>query len=209
MGESLMEQCCVEVEGLLVMNFFPQRRSNDGVLGFNKFEKRTGLILISWIPSWDCFWVQLVIAVRFTCNRYDEDVCAHPHNRYEALERSRHGGQPRQCLAVISVLCFWAHQLFWGVAFAIGAVLVCAEVLRVAYAFMVLVLLWMTLCHLEQLVLWLKAPVMVDAVSIHGDRYAASIPANSSLKTLQYALTTSFGSIRYGSLFEAAIRTLW
>ncbi|KAE9615399.1 hypothetical protein Lalb_Chr04g0254811 [Lupinus albus] len=73
------------------------------------------------------------------------------------------------------------------------------------------------------LVLWLKAPVMVDAggflcvwncvcrivVSIHGDRYAASIPANSSLKTLQYALTTSFGSIRYGSLFEAAIRTLW
>ena len=24
-------------------------------------------------------------------------------------------------LAVISVLCFWAGQIFWGVAFAIGA----------------------------------------------------------------------------------------
>ena len=26
-------------------------------------------------------------------------------------------------LAVISVLCFWAHQFFWGVVFAIGAAL--------------------------------------------------------------------------------------
>ncbi|KAL5101264.1 hypothetical protein RYX36_005591, partial [Vicia faba] len=75
-------------------------------------------------------------------------------------------------LAVISVLCFWAHQFFWGVAFAIGAglhfwyiisvidrlpfkmlvlqkavkmVWNLPEVLRVAYATMALVLLWMAL----------------------------------------------------------------
>ncbi|PKI73983.1 hypothetical protein CRG98_005600 [Punica granatum] len=32
MGESLTEQCCVEVEGLWVVNFFPRRRRNDGRL---------------------------------------------------------------------------------------------------------------------------------------------------------------------------------
>ncbi|KAL5064508.1 hypothetical protein RYX36_026245 [Vicia faba] len=75
-------------------------------------------------------------------------------------------------LAVISVLCFWAHQFFWGIAFAIGAALHflyiisvinrlpftmlvlqkavkmvwnLPEVLRVAYATMALVLLWMAL----------------------------------------------------------------
>ena len=31
MGESLTEQCCVELEGLQVVNFFSQRRSNDGI----------------------------------------------------------------------------------------------------------------------------------------------------------------------------------
>ncbi|XLT62592.1 hypothetical protein S245_020513 [Arachis hypogaea] len=31
MGESLTEQCRVEVEGLRVMNFFSRRRSNDGL----------------------------------------------------------------------------------------------------------------------------------------------------------------------------------
>jgi len=45
-------------------------------------------------------------------------------------------------------------------------------------------------------------------VSIHGGCEAASVPANSIMKSLQYALTTSFGSICYGSLFTAAIRTL-
>ncbi|KAL2996231.1 hypothetical protein AAZX31_10G262400 [Glycine max] len=75
-------------------------------------------------------------------------------------------------LAVISVLCFWAGQIFWGVAFAIGAsiqflyvisvidrlpftmlvlqkavkmVWNIPEVMRVAYAFMFVVLLWMAL----------------------------------------------------------------
>lgn len=45
-------------------------------------------------------------------------------------------------------------------------------------------------------------------VSIHGSCEAAPIPANSVMKSLQYALTTSFGSICYGSLFTVAIRTL-
>lgn len=49
---------------------------------------------------------------------------------------------------------------------------------------------------------------MVFLVLFHGGRDAASIPANSLVKSLQYALTTSFGSICYGSLFTAAIRTL-
>ncbi|TKY60332.1 hypothetical protein E2542_SST17430 [Spatholobus suberectus] len=31
MGESLTEQCRMEVEGLRVMNFFSRRRSNDGL----------------------------------------------------------------------------------------------------------------------------------------------------------------------------------
>ncbi|XP_021675777.1 uncharacterized protein LOC110661454 isoform X2 [Hevea brasiliensis] len=73
-------------------------------------------------------------------------------------------------LAVISVLCFWCEQFFWGVAFAIGAALQflyvisvidrlpftmlvlqkavnmvwsLPEVMRVAYAFMLVMLLWM------------------------------------------------------------------
>ncbi|CAN6476516.1 unnamed protein product [Victoria cruziana] len=29
MGKSLMDQCCMKVEGLRVTNFFSQRRSND------------------------------------------------------------------------------------------------------------------------------------------------------------------------------------
>lgn len=48
----------------------------------------------------------------------------------------------------------------------------------------------------------------VVRVTIHGGREAESNPANSLMKSLQYALTTSFGSICYGSLFTAAIRTL-
>lgn len=34
------------------------------------------------------------------------------------------------------------------------------------------------------------------------------MPPNSLMKSLRYAVTTSFGSICYGSLFTAAIRTL-
>ena len=49
---------------------------------------------------------------------------------------------------------------------------------------------------------------MVFLVLIHGGRESESMPANSLMKSLQYALTTSFGSICYGSLFTAAIRTL-
>ncbi|XP_027364799.1 CTL-like protein DDB_G0274487 [Abrus precatorius] len=170
-------------------------------------------------------------------------------------------------LAVISVLCFWAEQIFWGVAFAIGAALQflyvisvidrlpftmlvlqkavkmvwnLPEVMRVAYAFMVVVLLWMALWSFGAAgvvassmgdggrwwllvvfsvsLFWTGAVLcnivhvivsgMVFLVLFHGGRDAASIPANSLMKSLQYALTTSFGSICYGSLFTAAIRTL-
>ncbi|RYR37071.1 hypothetical protein Ahy_A09g042000 [Arachis hypogaea] len=188
-------------------------------------------------------------------------------------------------LAVVSVLCFWAGQIFWGIAFAIGAALqflyVLAvidrlpftmlvlqkavkmvwnlpEVMRVAYLFMVVVLLWMALWsfgaagvvassigdggrwwllvvswqvllfillfllrlvvgadylsfpHLSTVIMLLIHAVsgMVFLVLFHGGREAASIPDDSLMKSLQYALTTSFGSICYGSLFTAAIRTL-
>ncbi|MED6131992.1 hypothetical protein PIB30_015143 [Stylosanthes scabra] len=49
---------------------------------------------------------------------------------------------------------------------------------------------------------------MVFLVLFHGGREAASIPDDSLTKSLQCALTTSFGSICYGSLFTAAIRIL-
>lgn len=75
-------------------------------------------------------------------------------------------------LAVISVLCFWGQHVFWGIAFAVGAALQflyvmsvldrfpftmlvlqkavkmvwdLPEVMRVAYAFMIIMLCWMIL----------------------------------------------------------------
>ncbi|ONI31337.1 hypothetical protein PRUPE_1G307200 [Prunus persica] len=170
-------------------------------------------------------------------------------------------------LAVISVLLFWMEQFFWGVAFAIGAVLQflyvisvidrlpftmlvlqaavkmvwsLREVMRVAYAFMLIMLLWMgiwsfgaagvvassigdggrwwLLVVLSISLFWTGAVLcntvhvivsgMVFLVLIHGGREASSMPPNSLMKSLRYAVTTSFGSICYGSLFTAAIRTL-
>lgn len=49
---------------------------------------------------------------------------------------------------------------------------------------------------------------MVFLVLIHGGRGATSMPPKPVVKSLRYAVTTSFGSICYGSLFTAAIRTL-
>jgi len=49
---------------------------------------------------------------------------------------------------------------------------------------------------------------VVFLVLIHGGPAAATMPPKPLLKSLQYAVTTSFGSICYGSLFTAAIRTL-
>lgn len=49
---------------------------------------------------------------------------------------------------------------------------------------------------------------MVFLDLIHGSREADSIPAYSLIRSVQYALTKSFGSICYGSLFTAAVRTL-
>ncbi|KAK8511863.1 hypothetical protein V6N13_029441 [Hibiscus sabdariffa] len=170
-------------------------------------------------------------------------------------------------LAVISVLCFWCEQFFWGVAFATGAavqflyvisvidrlpftmlvlqkavklVWSLPEVTRVAYAFMAVMLLWMgiwsfgisgvvassrgdlgrwwLLVVLSVSLFWTAAVLcntvhvivsgLVFLVLIHGGRNASSMPPNSLMKSLRYAVTTSFGSICYGSLFTAAIRTL-
>lgn len=49
---------------------------------------------------------------------------------------------------------------------------------------------------------------MVFLVLIHGGRGAVSMPPKPLLKSLRHAVTTSFGSICYGSLFTAVIRTL-
>ncbi|CAN1244751.1 CTL-like protein DDB_G0274487 [Linum perenne] len=170
-------------------------------------------------------------------------------------------------LAVISVLCFWCEQFFWGVTFAVGAALQflyvisvidrlpftmlvlrksvkmvwsLPDVMRVAYAFMLIMLLWMgiwsfgaagvlalnlpdgggwwLLLVLSISLFWTGAVIcntvhvivsgMVFLVLIHGGREAASMPPKSLMKSTRYALTTSFGSICYGSLFTAAIRTL-
>ncbi|KAJ4959647.1 hypothetical protein NE237_019557 [Protea cynaroides] len=170
-------------------------------------------------------------------------------------------------LAVISVFCFWGEQIFWGIAFAIGATLQflyiisvidrlpftmlvlqkavkliwsLREVMRVAYAFMAIMLLWMVLWSfgaagviasslgdggrwwllvvLSVSLFWTGAVLcntvhvivsgMVFLVLIHGGREAASMPPKPLTKSLRYAVTTSFGSICYGSLFTAAIRML-
>ncbi|XP_038707660.1 CTL-like protein DDB_G0274487 isoform X2 [Tripterygium wilfordii] len=170
-------------------------------------------------------------------------------------------------LAVVSVLCFWSEQFFWGVTFAIGAALQFLYVIsvvdrlpftmlvlqkgvkmvwslpeakRVVCAFMLAMLLWMgiwsfgaagvvassmgdggrwwLLMVLSVSLFWTGAVLcntvhvivsgMVFLVLIHDGREAASMPRKSVLKSLRYALTTSFGSICYGSLFTAAIRTL-
>uniref|UniRef100_A0A5B7BD43 Choline transporter-like protein n=1 Tax=Davidia involucrata TaxID=16924 RepID=A0A5B7BD43_DAVIN len=170
-------------------------------------------------------------------------------------------------LAVISVLCFWGEQFFWGVAFAIGAALQflyvisvidrlpftmlvlqgavkmvwnLPEAMKVAYAFMLVMLLWLALWSfgaagvvassmgdggrwwllvvLSVSLFWTGAVLcntvhvivsgMVFLVLINGGREAASTPPNPLMKSLRYAVTTSFGSICYGSLFTAAIRTL-
>ncbi|KAJ9563734.1 hypothetical protein OSB04_008894 [Centaurea solstitialis] len=171
------------------------------------------------------------------------------------------------CLAVLSVLCFWGKLVFWGVAFAIGSglqflyiisvidrlpftmlvlqravkmVWKLPEVMRVACAFMLVMLLWLALWSFGAAgvvasgigdggrwwllgvfsvsLFWTGAVLcntvhvivsgMVFLVLIHGGRDAESMPRNPLLQSLRHAVTTSFGSICYGSLFTAAIRTL-
>ncbi|KAL5828452.1 hypothetical protein ACOSQ3_017920 [Xanthoceras sorbifolium] len=114
------------------------------------------------------------------------------------------------------------------------------EVMRVAYAFMLVMLLWMALWSfgaagvvassmgdggrwwllvvLSVSLFWTGAVLcntvhvivsgMVFLVLIHDGRESSSMPPKPLMKSLQYALTTSLGSICYGSLFTAAIRTL-
>ncbi|XP_021723856.1 CTL-like protein DDB_G0274487 isoform X2 [Chenopodium quinoa] len=170
-------------------------------------------------------------------------------------------------LAVVSVFCFWAQQFFWGVTFAIGAVLQFLYVISVidrlpfsmlvlqkavkmawslprvmciAYAFILVMLSWMALWSFGAAgvvassigdsgrwwllvvfsisLFWTGAVLcntvhvivsgMVFLVLFHGGQETASMPSNSLMKSLRYAVTTSFGSICYGSLFTAAVRTL-
>lgn len=114
------------------------------------------------------------------------------------------------------------------------------DVMRVAYAFVLVMLCWMALWSfgvsgivameipnrgqwwlvlaLSVSLFWMGAILsntvhvivsgMVFLVLIHGGQAAASMPPKPLRKSLQYAVTTSFGSICYGSLFTAAIRTL-
>ncbi|QHO12448.1 CTL-like protein [Arachis hypogaea] len=170
-------------------------------------------------------------------------------------------------LAVISVLSFWAEQVFWGVAFAIGACLQLLyvisvidrlpftmlvlqkavkmvwnlpEVMKVAHAFVLLLLSWMVLWSfgvagvvassmgdggrwwllvvLSVSLFWTGAVLcntlhvvvsgIVFLANVHYSKESSSFPTKSLMKSLQYALTTSFGSICYGSLFTAVIRTM-
>nr|GMD57185.1 CTL-like protein DDB_G0274487 [Ipomoea batatas] len=170
-------------------------------------------------------------------------------------------------LAVISVLCFWWTQIFWGIAFAIGAALQflyvisvidrlpftmlvlqkavkmvwsLPEVMGVSCVFMVVMLSWLVLWSFGVAgivalsigdsgrwwllvvfcvsLFWTGAVFcniihvivsgMVFFVLYHGGRAEASMPPKPLLNSLRYAVTTSFGSICYGSLFTAAIRAL-
>ncbi|XP_073281108.1 uncharacterized protein [Primulina huaijiensis] len=170
-------------------------------------------------------------------------------------------------LAVISVLCFWVKQYFWGTAFAGGAALQflyvisvidrlpftmlvlqravnmvwnLPEVSRLTCIFMLIMLFWLSLWSfgaagvvalsmgdsgrwwlllvLSVSLFWTGAVLcnvvhvivsgMVFLVLSHGGREATSMPSKPLINSLRYAVTTSFGSICYGSLFTAAIRTL-
>uniref|UniRef100_A0A0C9QTX0 Choline transporter-like protein n=1 Tax=Wollemia nobilis TaxID=56998 RepID=A0A0C9QTX0_9CONI len=170
-------------------------------------------------------------------------------------------------LAVVSVLCFWDKQIFWGIAFAIAAVLHfmyvmsvmdrfpftmlvlkkavkmvwnLPEVVRVSYAFLAVMLLWMVLWSFGvsgviaanmddgrswwllvvfSISLFWTGAVLCNTVHVivagmvvlflmHGERGASSMPPKPLLRSFRHAVTTSLGSICYGSLFTAAIRTL-
>ncbi|RWW49111.1 hypothetical protein BHE74_00044760 [Ensete ventricosum] len=123
---------------------------------------------------------------------------------------------------------------------AVKMVLAIPDLMRVAYAFMIIMLCWMILWSFgisgviassfndsgcwwllvifSVSLFWTGAVFcntvhvivsgMVFLVLMHGNVSAASMPSKPLLKSLRYAVTTSFGSICYGSLFTAAIRTL-
>ena len=49
---------------------------------------------------------------------------------------------------------------------------------------------------------------LVMLLLIHGGKESPSMPAKPLLRSFKHSVTTSLGSICYGSLFTAAIRTL-
>ncbi|KAL3693433.1 hypothetical protein R1sor_007084 [Riccia sorocarpa] len=168
-------------------------------------------------------------------------------------------------LAVISVFCFWDEQFFWGIAFAIGAVLQFLYVvsvtdrlpfsvlvikmavkmllslpatIKVCYGFLSGMIAWMVLWsfgvsgviavgmddHARWWILlalavslfWTGA-VFANTVHVivsgviylllsYSAQCQAPLPSRPVLRSLRHAVTTSIGSICYGSLFTAAIR---
>ncbi|EPS74594.1 hypothetical protein M569_00160 [Genlisea aurea] len=170
-------------------------------------------------------------------------------------------------LAVVSVLCFWAKQFFWGVAFASAASLQflyvisvidrlpftmlvlqravqmvwkLPELLRAASLFILLMLLWLSLWSFgvagilamgigisgswwlllafSVSLFWTGAVLcnivhavvsgVVFLILIHSGGEASAMPPKPVFESFRHAVTTSFGSICYGSLFTAAIRTM-
>ncbi|KAJ0981325.1 hypothetical protein J5N97_009580 [Dioscorea zingiberensis] len=161
-------------------------------------------------------------------------------------------------LAVVSVLCFWGEHFFWGVAFAVGAGLQflyvmsvmdrfpftmlvlqkavnmvwdLPEVMRVAYAFVFVMLCWLIiwtfgvagtislsaddgarwwLLVVFSVSLFWTVAVLCNTVHaiVSGMVFLVLLIHGGRGASFQYAVTTSFGSICYGSLFTAAIRTL-
>ncbi|MQL89709.1 hypothetical protein Taro_022287 [Colocasia esculenta] len=146
-------------------------------------------------------------------------------------------------LIVLSSLRFSYHRLPFTMLVlqkAVKMVWNLPDVMRVAYAFMLVMLSWMAfwsfgvagvvassigdggrwwlLVVLSVSLFWTGAVFcntvhvvvsgMVFLVLNHGGQGSPSMPQRPLVKSLQYAVTTSFGSICYGSLFTAAIRTL-
>ncbi|BBN05625.1 hypothetical protein MPTK1_3g14640 [Marchantia polymorpha subsp. ruderalis] len=168
-------------------------------------------------------------------------------------------------LAIVSVFCFWDEEIFWGIAFAIGAALqfmyaisvmdrlpfsilmikMAATMLlglpatiRVCYGFILAMLAWMVLWSfgvsgvvssgmddgarwwillaLAVSLFWTGAifcntvHVIVAGVIFlllsSGAQGQVVLPSRPIMRSLRHAITTSMGSICYGSLFTAAIR---
>lgn len=108
-------------------------------------------------------------------------------------------------------IAFMLIMLSWMVIWSFGAAGVVASSMGDGGRWWLLVVLSVSLfwtgavlCNIVHVIV----SGMVFLVLIHGGREAASMPPNSLMKSLRYAVTTSFGSICYGSLFTAAIRTL-
>ncbi|XP_074309440.1 uncharacterized protein LOC141643939 isoform X1 [Silene latifolia] len=113
---------------------------------------------------------------------------------------------------VMSITCiFILVMLLWMALWSFGAAGVVASSMGDGGRWWLLVVLSVSLfwtgavfCNTVHVIV----SGIVFLVLVHGGQGTASMPPNSLMKSLRYAVTTSFGSICYGSLFTAAIRTL-